>query len=174
MRLPSPDQVDINLGQKLGVEQGAVLDTAGIVDRIARTEIVEFVRDAGMLAPRQQQGVDQPLPRDGRPFDPVKLGVDEADIERCVVDHERRVADELEEILDHMRKERLVREELAGKTVHGECFRRHVALWIEEPMKSLAGRHAIENLDTADFHQPIAAQRVEPGGFGIENDFAHQ
>jgi hypothetical protein len=42
------------------------------------------------------------------------------------------------------------------------------------PMKDLTGRHAIENLDTADFNQPIAAQRVKAGGFSIENDFAHQ
>src|ERR1700746_1749689 len=41
------------------------------------------------------------------------------------------------------------------------------------PMKDLAGRHAVENLDTADFDQPVAAQRVEASGFGIENDFAH-
>jgi hypothetical protein len=42
------------------------------------------------------------------------------------------------------------------------------------PMKGLAGRHAIEYLDTADFNQPVAAQRVEARGFGVENDFAHQ
>src|SRR5258706_10702296 len=41
LRLPRPDQVDIDFGQKLGVEQGAVLGAAGIVDRIARAEIIE-------------------------------------------------------------------------------------------------------------------------------------
>src|SRR3984957_1479274 len=44
---------------------------------------------------------------------------------------------------------------------------------MEMPMKRLAGRHAVEDLDTADFNQPVAAQRVEAGGFGVENDFAH-
>ena len=58
--------------------------------------------------------------------------------------------------------------------MHGEGFRRHVAFGIEMPMKGLPGRHAVENLDTADFNQPVAAQRVEAGGFGIENDFAHE
>ena len=58
--------------------------------------------------------------------------------------------------------------------MHGEGFRRHVALGIEMPMKGLAGRHPVQNLDAADFNQPVAAQRVEAGGFGIENDFAHQ
>ena len=40
-------------------------------------------------------------------------------------------------------------------------------------MKGLAGRHAVEDLDAADFNQAITAQRVEAGCFGIENDFAH-
>ena len=42
------------------------------------------------------------------------------------------------------------------------------------PMKGLPRRHAIENLDTANFNKPIAPQRVEAGGFGVENNFAHQ
>jgi hypothetical protein len=41
-------------------------------------------------------------------------------------------------------------------------------------MIGLAGRHVIEHLDAADLDQPIAAQRVKAGGFGIKNDFAHR
>ena len=78
MRLPRPDQVDIDLGQEFRVEQRAVFGAAGIIDRIARTEIIEPVRYAGMLAPRQQQRVDQPVARNRRPLDAVKFGVDEA------------------------------------------------------------------------------------------------
>ena len=110
LRLPRPDQVDIDLGQQLGVEQRAMLGAAGIVDRIARAEIVQPVRHARMLAARQQQRVDQPLARDRLPLDTVELGIDEADVERGVVDDERRVADELQELLDHFRKQRLVRQ----------------------------------------------------------------
>jgi len=58
--------------------------------------------------------------------------------------------------------------------VHGESFGRHVPLWIEMPMKGLAGRHAVDDLDTADLDQPIAPQRVEAGGFGIQDDLAHE
>jgi hypothetical protein len=58
--------------------------------------------------------------------------------------------------------------------MHREGLGRHIAFRIKVPVKGLPGRHAIENLDTADFNQPVAAQRVEAGGFGIENDFAHQ
>jgi hypothetical protein len=40
-------------------------------------------------------------------------------------------------------------------------------------MKGLPGRHAVEDLDAADFNQPIAAQWIKAGGFSIENNFAH-
>src|SRR3984893_13846683 len=52
LRLSRPDQVDINFGQKLGVEQRAMLGAAGIVDRIARAKGIEPVRDTRLLAPR--------------------------------------------------------------------------------------------------------------------------
>ena len=47
--LPGADQLDIDLGQELGVEQSAVLDPLGIVDPVARAEVVEPVRAAGKL-----------------------------------------------------------------------------------------------------------------------------
>jgi len=40
-------------------------------------------------------------------------------------------------------------------------------------MKALPGRHAVEDLDAADFNQPIAAERIKAGSFCIENNFAH-
>src|SRR6202034_3264900 len=58
--------------------------------------------------------------------------------------------------------------------MHGEGFGRHVALGIDMPVKGLASRHAVENLDAADFDQPVTAERIKAGGFGIENDFAHE
>jgi hypothetical protein len=46
--------------------------------------------------------------------------------------------------------------------MHRECFRRHVALRIEMPVKGLPGRHAIDHLDAADFNQAgRLPQRVE-------------
>ena len=43
LRLPGADQVDIDLGEQLGIEQGAVLCPARVVDRIARAEIVQAI-----------------------------------------------------------------------------------------------------------------------------------
>ena len=57
--------------------------------------------------------------------------------------------------------------------MHGECFRRHVALGIDVAVKALPRRHTVVDLDAADLDQPVAAQRIEACGFGVENDFAH-
>ena len=126
-----------------------------------------------MLAPCQQQRVDQPFAKDRRPFDAVKFSVDEAAVERCVVNHQRRIRNEIEKLVDHLGKQRLARQELGGKAMHGERLGRYVTFGIDVSMKGLAGRHAIKNLDAADFDQPIAAQGIKARGFGIENDFAH-
>ena len=126
-----------------------------------------------MLAARQQQRIHQSLARDRRPLDAVKLGVDEGDVEGGVVNHQRRVADEFEKLFHHMGEQRLAGKELGGQAVHGESLGRHFALRIEMTVKRLSGRHAIEDFHATDLDQPVAPQRVEAGGFGIENDFAH-
>src|SRR5207245_341913 len=79
-----------------------------------------------------------------------------------------------EELIDLLREEWLVDEELGRKAMHGKGFCRHIALGIEVAVKDLPRRHAVENLDAADFDQPVASQRIEAGGFGVENDFTHK
>jgi hypothetical protein len=39
-------------------------------------------------------------------------------------------------------------------------------------VKSLPRRHAVEDLDAADFDESVAAERIEAGRFGVEDDFA--
>lgn len=62
-----------------------MLGAAGIVDGVARTQIVKPVRHAGMLAARQRQGIDQTIARDRRSRHLAKFGIDETDIERRIV-----------------------------------------------------------------------------------------
>jgi hypothetical protein len=57
--------------------------------------------------------------------------------------------------------------------MHGKRFRRHVTLGIDVAVEGLPRRHAIVDLDAANLDQPIAAQRIEASGFGIEDDFTH-
>ena len=116
----------------------------------------------------------RPAARAGsRPLDPVELGVDEADVERSVVDHQRRIADELQKLVDDLVRTAACRQELGRQPVHRKGFLRHVPFGIDVDVERLPRRHAVEHLDAADFDQAIAAQRIEAGGFGVENDFAH-
>jgi hypothetical protein len=36
-----------------------------------------------------------------------------------------------------------------------------------------AGRNAVEQLDAADLDHPMTLERIEAGGLGVEDDFAH-
>jgi hypothetical protein len=172
-RLARADQINIHLGQQFSVEQRAVLGPLRIVDRIARTEVIKPVRHARMLAARQQKRIDQLLTQDDCAADALELHVEKRHVERRVVNHQRRVADEREKLIDHVTEQRFVGEEFGRQPVNLKCLLRHRTFGIDVTMEDLTGRHAVEDLDAADFDQPIAAQRVKPCGFRIENDFTH-
>src|SRR5664280_818530 len=111
-----------------------------------------------MLAARQQQRIDQPLARDRRTLDALELGDEEAVVEAGIVDHQRRVADEAEEIVGDVAEKRLVLEELGRQPVNGEGLGRHLALRVEIAVERRAGRNPVEQLDAADFDQAVALQ----------------
>ena len=90
------------------------------------------------------------------------------------MDDQRRIADEFQEIRHHFGKNRLVAQELRRQAVHPFGFGGHVALGIKVAMKGVAGGQMPVQLDTADFHNAVAGQRVEAGGFRIQYDFAHR
>src|SRR6185437_15708520 len=144
LRLPRADQLQINLGQDLGVEQRAVLGTPRIVDAITRTQIVKPVRPGRMLAARQHQSIDQPLARDWWALDTFELGYQKTVVETGIVDHQRRVPDEGEEFVDHAAKARLVLEELGRQSVNGKSLRRHLTIRVEVGMERRAGRNPVE------------------------------
>ena len=166
-------QLDVDLGEQLGIEQRAMLATPRVVDVIARAQIVEPIGRPRMPAPSQQQRVDQPVAGNQRFADPLEFGIEEGGIERRIVNDERRLTHESEEIVGDLGEGRLVLQELSREPVHLEGGRRHVAFGIDVAVKGLAGRDAVEQLDAADFHHPIARQGIEPSGLGVENDLSH-
>ena len=136
--LTRADQFDIDLSQQLGVEQRAMLDPLGVVDLVARAEIVEPVRAAGMLAARQHQRVDQTLARHHRHLGALKLGIEEAEIEHGVVRDQRRVTEEFDQLFHLVREQRLVLEEVDAEPMHLEGRLRDVAFRIEVAVERLA------------------------------------
>src|SRR4051794_25292209 len=79
--LAAAGQLDIDLREKLGIEQGAVLNPVAAIDPEADTQSVEATLGAGMPGAREGQGVDHPVHSDRRPPAALELVVEEAEIE---------------------------------------------------------------------------------------------
>ena len=50
----------------------------------------------------------------------------------------------------------------------------HDALRVQIGLEALAGGKMIHQLDTANLDDPVAVAGLKAGGFGIENNLAHQ
>src|SRR5262249_56184395 len=85
--LAPAQQLEIDRGEELAVEQRAVLGARREVDLEAAAERVEAGRRAGEAAPGQAQRIfGRPVER--RPPEALQLGVEEAQVELGVVDDE--------------------------------------------------------------------------------------
>ena len=104
----------------------------------------------------------------------LQFRIQEADIERCVVNDKTRVANEGQKIFRDFSKRWLVLEEFLGQAVHRKSFGRNIALGIEITVKRLAGRNPIDQFNAADFYQAMALIGIEPGCFRIEDDLTHR
>ena len=52
----------------------------------------------------------------------LQLGIDEFDVEAGIVDHERRIAEEFQELVRDVGEQRLVGEKFVGQAVHALGF----------------------------------------------------
>src|SRR4051812_42080475 len=105
--LPAAGQLDIALGEKLGVDQRAMLDAQAAIDSEAGAERVEAVLGARVPGTRELERVDHPAEADQRPAAIVQLMVQKAEIEARVVSDERAIAEEADQILDDLVEARL-------------------------------------------------------------------
>ena len=108
-RLLAADQLDIDFGQQLGIEQRAVLGAVAVVDAVAPAERVERIRPHRMLAAGQRQRVDDAVRIDRRVAEPRELGIDEGDVEAGIVGDQLGAVDEGQELLGDLVEGRLVR-----------------------------------------------------------------
>ena len=88
--------------------------------------------------------------------------------------NQRRIIDELEQFFDFFGEGRLIRKKHSRQAVNRFGFEGHVALGIEISVEMAAGFDPIVDFDAADLDHPVAAGRVEPGGFRIKDYLAHE
>src|SRR6202043_870219 len=78
--LPRFYELEVDFRQELGVQQGAVLGAAAGVDAIAGAEIIQAIGTGGMLAPRQDECIDEALASDRNLSRAFELGIQKAEI----------------------------------------------------------------------------------------------
>src|SRR5690606_7670598 len=109
------DELDIDLGQDLCIEERPVLGALRIVDAIAGAEGIQVVGRARMLAPREEERIDHLLQIDRRMARAREFRIQEAYVEGGIVDDELGVADELRELVRDGGEDRLVRQKLVAE-----------------------------------------------------------
>ena len=88
-----------------------MLDAVAAVDPEAHAQGIEAVLGARMPGPGERQRVDHPAHADGRPAAALELEIEEAEVEAGIVRDQRRILDELEQLLGLLGKARLVGQE---------------------------------------------------------------
>ena len=86
---------------------------------------------------------------------------------------QRTIAQKLDQLVANLVEARLVGQERLRQAMHRERLDRHVAIGIEVAVEMPAGRHAVDQLDTANLHQPVPGTVAQAGCFGVKHDFAH-
>ena len=167
---------EIDVQQDLRVEQRAVQLAMRVVDAVALAQRIEAVALARVHLARERQRVDHraevahPARRTGQA---LQLRVEERDVERRVVNHQLRAVDELEQLVDDVREARLLREEFVGDAVHVLRGAVDQPVGSQVAMELAAGLAPIHQLDAADLDDAMSLLRLQPRGFGVEDDLAH-
>ena len=144
---------------------------------VALAQRIEAVALARVHLARERQRVDHGAevahPARGA-RQALQLRVEERDVERRVVNDQLRAVDELEQLVDDLREARLLREELVGDAVHVLRGAVDRPVRAQVAMERAAGLAAIHQLDAADLDDAMSLLRLQPRGFGVEDDLAHE
>ena len=146
----------------------------GIVYAEAAAKRIQRSRGAGKFAPRDCQSIDGARHGQRLDSDPAKLGIDEFHVKGCIMDHERRILDEIEKIAGDCGENGLVSQKFIPQPMHLEGRLGHGALGVDILVIGFAGGHVIPQLERTDFHDAITAFRLKAGGFGIKHDLTHR
>ncbi len=94
-----------------------------------------------------------------------KFVVDEANVERCVVNDQLRALDELEEFIGDFGKPRLADQKFVGDTVNTDRAFVTFAIRLQVNVKMPTGQAATDQLDTTDLDDAVTIRHRHTGGF---------
>ena len=169
--LPSADQLEIDVGEDFGIEQRAMQRPPRIVDAIVLAQRIEIDAGAGVLFAGEDDGVDHRV-GEAAAAGLFEFDIEELHVETGIVGDERRLAEKAQHLVGDLGEARLVGEERIGEAMDAKRLLGHLPLGIEVAMEILAGRDVVDEFDAADLDDTIAGQRIEAGGFGVEDDFS--
>lgn len=89
------------------------------------------------------------------------------------MDDQRRLAEKLQHVVDHLDEAGLVGQERIGDAVDGERLGRNAAVRVEIALETLSGGNVVDQLDAADLDDPVTAAGIETGRFRVEADLTH-
>ena len=167
---------EVDLGEELGIEQRPVQGALRVRHAETLAQRIEAVLLTRELIAGERQRVDH-FRRDGRgrrQIEPLHLFVEESEIERRVVDDPARSACEIDELGGDVGEFRLVAQRLPGQPVDVGGAAVDLALGIDIEVHVTTSEPAINHLDAGDLDDAVAQLRIEAGGFGVEDDVAHQ
>ena len=171
----APRHGQVNIGQQFRIQQCAVQLAVGVRDAVAVAQGVERVALAGMHFLRLHQRIDHAVDLlvHGRQVQALEFRVQEADVERGIVDDQFGAGDIGAKFIGDFREFRLVAEEFRRQAVDGQRALFRIALGIDVVVKIIPGQHAVVQFDSADLQDAVARTRVQAGGFSIENNLTH-
>src|SRR5258708_7435415 len=170
--LSAADQLEIDGGEQLAVEQRAVLGPGREIDLEAPAQRIEAGLRAG-IAPAGERKRILDLAAQNLLAEPAQLGIDEFEVELRIVDDQPSVADEGQKFIHDRGKGRMLGEELRRQPMDGIGLLRHLAFGIDVAVKDAPARHVIDELDAADLDDAMAVGGVESRRLSIEHDLTH-
>ena len=141
------------------------------IDTETLAEFVQRIARPGKFALGDFDGVDGAGQRNRLVAGAFQLGIDELDVEAGIVNDQRRIAQKFQKFFHNLGEQRLVGQEFAGQAMHPLGFNGNVAFGVQIELQGAAGGEMVQQLDTADFHDPVAVARLKPCRFRIEDDF---
>jgi hypothetical protein len=109
---------------------------------------------------------------EGGTVESLEFGVEEGAIEGGVVNDDFGIAHKLEQVVGDLLEARFVGEKFFGESVDFEGVGVAGAVRVEVGVVVLARQPAVEQFDSGNFDDAVAAGGIEAGGLGVEDDLA--